>query len=138
MDKTNNMPLTIGKLATAAEVGVETIRFYERKKLLKQPPKNGGFRFYPEEYIFRIRFLKRSQELGFTLSEARDLLELRLQKQSKCADVFKKTNVKIDEIDAKIRDLKKMKTSLKKLAACCEDEQIPLKDCPLLECFMEV
>lgn len=129
--------LTIGKLADASEVNVETIRFYERKGILKQPRKLGAFRHYPDEYIARIRFIKRSQELGFTLKEAKELLDLRIRDQAKCNDVLIRTEEKINEIDQKIKDLKRMKKSLKGLANCCEDRSIPLSECPVLDSFME-
>lgn len=128
--------LTIGKLARASNVGVETIRFYERKGLIIQPSKQGGFRYYNPELITRVNFIKRSQELGFTLKETKELLELTLKEQSKCSDVLAKTQSKIDEIDEKIKDLKRMKKSLKGLADCCESSDMPLSDCPVLECFL--
>lgn len=126
---------TIGKLAQASDVNTETIRFYEREGLIKQPSKNGSFRVYPKEYVSRIRFIKRSQELGFTLREAKELLNLKIKNHAKCSDVLVKTELKIDEIDQKINDLKKMKKALKGLAACCVDRDIPLSDCPILDCF---
>lgn len=129
--------LTIGKLASASNVNIETVRFYERKGILKQPKKQGAFRYYPEEYISRIRFVKRSQELGFTLKETQELLDLKIKEQSKCSDVLSKTEEKIQEINQKISDLKKMKKSLKSLANCCEDRNQPLSDCPILECFID-
>mgnify|MGYP001500637120 CR=1 FL=1 len=129
--------LTIGKLADASDVNVETIRFYERKGILKQPKKQGAFRYYPNEYIARIRFIKRSQELGFTLKETKELLDLKIKNQAKCSDVLSKTEEKISEIDQKISDLKKMKKSLEGLANCCVDSNQPLSDCPILECFMD-
>lgn len=128
--------LTIGKLADASDVNVETVRFYERKGILKQPKKQGAFRYYPEEYVTRIRFIKRSQELGFTLKEAKELLDLKIKNQSKCSDVLSKTEEKIQEINQKISDLKKMKKSLEGLANCCVDKNQPLSDCPILECFI--
>lgn len=128
--------LTIGKLASASGVSVETIRFYERKGILKQPRKQGAFRHYPDEYIARVQFIKRSQELGFTLKESKELLDLRIRNQSKCSDVLSKTEEKITEIDQKIKDLKQMKKSLQGLANCCEDTSLPLSECPILECFM--
>lgn len=129
--------LTIGKLAEAAFVGVETIRFYERKELIKQPHKRGAFRYYSFELVERIKFIKRAQELGFTLKEVKELLELKIRNQSKCSDVLSKTNNKINEIDEKIKDLKKMKKSLIGLAKCCTSDDMPLSDCPILECFLE-
>jgi len=128
--------LTIGKLADASDVNVETVRFYERKGILKQPKKQGSFRYYSEDYITRIRFIKRSQELGFTLKETKELLDLKIKNQSKCSDVLSKTEEKIQEINQKISDLKKMKKSLEGLASCCVDTNQPLSDCPILECFI--
>lgn len=130
-----NKPLTIGKLASASGVGVETIRFYENKELIKKPAKNGGFRHYPYDYVTRIQFIKRAQELGFTLAEVKELLNLRVQKLSKCSDVLNKTESKIIEIDEKIKDLKRMKKSLQTLANCCEDKNASLSECPILEHF---
>ena len=129
--------LTIGKLAQASAVGVETVRFYERKELIKQPKKQGGFRYYSSDLIDRIKFIKRSKELGFTLKEVKELLELKIRNQSKCSDVLEITNNKIIEINDKIKDLKKMKKSLDGLAKCCTSADIPLSDCPILESFLE-
>ena len=131
------MILTIGKLAKACDVGVETIRFYERKELIHQPEKSGGFRHYPNSLIARVKFIKRSQQLGFTLNETKELLELAIEKSSQCRDVIEKTEDKISEIEEKISDLQKMKESLLSLANCCEDRSIPLSECPILDCFME-
>ncbi len=128
---------TIGKLAQACDVNVETIRFYERKGIIKQPQKQGSFRYYPQEYVARIHFIKRSQELGFTLSEATELLDLKIKDQAKCNDVLLKTEAKITEINQKIKDLKKMKKSLEGLANCCVDINQPLTDCPILDCFID-
>jgi MerR family mercuric resistance operon transcriptional regulator len=128
-------PLTIGKLACASSVSVETIRFYERRGILKQPKKQGTFRHYPFEYITRIQFIKRSQQLGFTLNEAKELLDLKIQNQAKCSDILSKTEEKISEINQKIKDLRKMRRSLEELANCCVDGNQPLSDCPILECF---
>ena len=132
-----NEKLTIGKLAQASDIGVETVRFYERKGLIEQPNKQGAFRYYSLDLIDRIKFIKRAQELGFTLREVKELLELKINNQSKCSDVLKKTESKIIEIDEKINDLKKMKKSLKNLAQCCTSDDMPLSDCPILECFVE-
>lgn len=129
--------LTIGKLARQSDVNVETIRFYERKGILIKPKKQDTFRQYPNEYITRIRFIKRSQELGFTLKEIKELLDLKINNQAKCSDVLLKTEGKIKEINQKINDLKKMKKSLVALAHCCVDSNYPLSDCPILECFMK-
>ncbi|MFG1485007.1 MerR family DNA-binding protein [Halobacteriovorax sp. RZ-1] len=130
-----NEKLTIGKLADTSGVNLETIRFYERKGILVQPKKQGAFRHYPNEYITRIKFIKRSQELGFTLSETKELLDLKIKNHAKCSDVLSRTEAKINEINEKIKDLKKMKKSLEGLATCCVDESQPLSDCPILDSF---
>ena len=68
--------LTIGRLARAADVGVETIRYYQERQLLPVPPSSGAFRYYPVSLIERIRFIKHAQELGFSLGEVGELLQL--------------------------------------------------------------
>jgi MerR family mercuric resistance operon transcriptional regulator len=129
--------MTIGKLANTSGVSVETIRFYERKGILQQPERIGTFRHYSTEYVSRIHFIKRSQELGFTLKEAKELMDLRISRNAKCSDVLSKTSEKISEITKKIEDLEKMKRSLKGLINCCEDSSLPLSDCRIFECFMK-
>ena len=76
---------TIGKLAKKAGVKIDTVRFYERKGLIKQPSNTSGYRKYPLEDAIKIRFIKRTQELGFTLKEAKELLELKVSKTAKCS-----------------------------------------------------
>lgn len=127
---------TIGKLAASSDVGIETIRFYERKGILRQPKKRGSFRQYPSEYVDRILFVKRSQELGFTLKEAKGLLDLRVKDHAKCGDVMMKAEVKIKEIREKIRDLNRMKDSLVEIVNCCEDRSLSLTECPILDSFV--
>ena len=127
--------LTIGKLAAASNVGVETIRFYERKGLISQPKKQGGFRYYSSDLIQKIHFIKRSQELGFTLKEAKELIDLKYVTGAKCGDVQKKTQRKIEEIESKIKDLKKIKKSLVELDKCFSQKERLLSDCPVLDCF---
>lgn len=131
-----NESLTIGKLADAANVNVETVRFYERKGILRQPKKQGSYRYYSQEYVTRIKFIKRSQELGFTLKETQELLDLRIKNHAKCSDILEKTEEKISEINKKIKDLKRMKKSLEGLANCCVDDNQPLSECPILDCFV--
>lgn len=80
--------LTIGKVARLAEVGVETIRFYEREGLIEEPSRGeSGYRQYPKETIQRLRFIKRAKDLGFTLREIKELLALRLDPGTTCGDV---------------------------------------------------
>jgi MerR family mercuric resistance operon transcriptional regulator len=127
--------LTIGKLAKEASVGVETVRFYERKGLIKKPSSKDGYRKYPKEDILRISFIKRAQDLGFTLSEIKDLLELNTRPNTTCAKVKEKTLLKLQEIDEKIKDLERMKASLTKLSNACDATKDQYKSYKVQECF---
>ena len=130
--------MTIGKLAKAANVSVGTVRFYVEKHLLQTPQKKGGFHYYPNSAITKIKFIKRVQDLGFTLEEIKELLEITVRDDSLCNDVLLQTEKKIDEIDKKISDLKRMKKSLKGIASCCDSREMPLGDCPILDCFIDL
>jgi DNA-binding transcriptional MerR regulator len=127
--------LTIGKLAELVGVGVETVRFYQKKELIREPKKTGAFRIYSEEDAQKIIFIKKAQELGFTLGEIKELLELNTKPRLTCGTLKKKTQLKIEEIEQKISDLKKMKTSLKKLAAACDASQDEIRQFKVQECF---
>lgn len=127
--------ITIGKLAEMAGVGVETVRFYQRKELLREPKATSGFRTYSEEDAQRIAFIKRAQDLGFTLNEVKELLELNTKPRVTCGTVKTKTNAKIKEIEEKIADLNRMKASLEKLACACDASQDSIKQYKVQECF---
>ena len=127
--------LTIGKLANEAAVRVETIRFYERKGLLKKPSAKSGFRQYPIEDIQKIRFIKRAQELGFTLKEVQELLRMNTNPKATCGDVQKLAEIKLQEIEEKIRDLQKMRAALMKIDRACEDSKEAVACCRITECF---
>lgn len=125
--------LTIGQLAKNAGVGVETVRFYERKGLLASPNRRpSGYRQYGEEVVNRLRFIKRAKELGFTLNEIKDLLSLRLDPTTTCADVKERAEEKIDDIEAKIRTLRRMKNALVKVTKACSGRG-GTSECPILE-----
>lgn len=127
--------ITIGKLAQMAGVGVETVRFYQRKELLREPEAPGSVRTYNEEDVQRIIFIKKAQELGFSLAEVKELLELNSKPRVTCGTVKKKTLDKIAEIDQKIADLQKMKVSLEKLSRACDSKQDNYKQYKVQECF---
>ena len=128
--------LTIGILAKESGVGVETVRFYERKGLLKRPLKRCvGYRQYERDDITRITFIKRSQVLGFTLREIQELLKLNSSPRATCSDVRAKADLKIMEIEEKIRDLQNMKHILKELAAACGESKQAVTKCRILNCF---
>ncbi len=128
--------MTIGKLAKEAGVGVETIRFYERKGLIRKPPKkDGGFRTYSEDEVVRIRFIRRAQELGFTLREVKELVELQTKKKMTGGQVQKKADQKLEEIRQKISDLQKMEESLAQLSRLCGAGEQSANECRFLDCF---
>ena len=113
----NHGALTIGHLALAAGVNVETIRYYQRVGLVSEPAKpRAGFRVYPEEAVKRIRFIKRAQRLGFSLQDIAHLLELG---DGHCKDVREQAEAKLIQIESQIRDLQAMRKTLKKLVAQC-------------------
>ena len=125
--------ITIGQLAKKADVKVETVRYYERRNLISEPPRSdSGYRQYGQEDVQRIRFIKRAQGLGFTLHEIEELLALRVDPDTTCADVKVEAEAKIEDIRAKIRALQEMKHVLTELTASC-DSRAPTSSCPILE-----
>lgn len=104
-----------------AGVGVETIRFYERKRLIIQPlkPNSGGYRHYSNEIIQRLRFIRQAQELGFSLKEISELLSLRANPDSDCNEIQGRANAKLAEVEGKIEQLKHIGTALRKVIAAC-------------------
>lgn len=124
--------LTIGQVAKQAGVGVETVRFYEREGLVAEPSRRpSGYREYPPEAVQRIRFIRRAKELGFSLKEISELLSLRVDPDSTCADVRARARVKIGDIDEKLASLERMKSALVRLAERCRGNG-PTDDCPIL------
>jgi MerR family transcriptional regulator, mercuric resistance operon regulatory protein len=112
------MQLTIGKLAEQAEVTVETIRYYQKIRLLEEPEKpSSGYRVYTPDAINRIRFIKRAQQAGFTLKEIADLLSF---DGTHCADVRKIAEHKCQQIDTQIKDLTVLRTVLDNLVKRCQ------------------
>ena len=94
--------------------------------------RQSGYRQYHENDVARIRFIKRAQELGFTLNEVEELLALRVDPTTKCVDVKEQTEGKIADISAKIKTPQRMKRVLTQLAASC-DARAPTNECPILE-----
>jgi Hg(II)-responsive transcriptional regulator len=127
------MALTIGQVAAAAAVNIQTIRYYERRGLVSAPRRSlAGYRQYGDDAIARLRFIKRAQELGFSLAEVQELLALRVRHGSACDVIERKTRGKIELVEAKIRRLQRLKRTLERLAAACAARQ-PTDDCPILE-----
>jgi len=125
--------LTIGRLAKEAGVNLETVRYYERQGLLPKPPRSAsGYRLFPTDAARRLRFIRRAQELGFSLKEIRELLSLRVSRTTKSRDIRARTEAKLADIDAKIRSLESMKRTLRKITSVC-DGCVPLAECPILD-----
>lgn len=123
--------LTIGAVAKLAGVNVETIRYYQRRGLLAVPELPlGSVRHYPEETVQRIRFIKRAQQLGFSLQEIVDLLQLNDSKH--CAETREIAEVKLSQLERKIADLKAMHDSLAYLINACGKSSAN-SGCPIID-----
>ena len=130
--QSDGITMTIGQLAGAAGIGVETIRFYEREGLLPKPPRRrSGYRQYPPDALARVLFIRRAKELGFTLKEINELLELRVDPDKSCADVRALAKAKIADVEEKMADLGRIKDALEKLARACRSKG-PTSECPIL------
>jgi MerR family mercuric resistance operon transcriptional regulator len=125
--------MRIGEVAQEAGVGVETIRYYETRGLIQKPlrPANGGFRVYPVDAVHRIRFVRRAQQLGFALNEISELLELEVDPSTRCADIRMRAEDKLEDVNARIADLKQISGALKKLIKSCPG-QGPAQKCSIL------
>jgi len=125
--------MTVGRVAKRAGVNVETLRYYERRRLLPIPPRSAGnYRLYSEETVRRLRFIKRAHDLGFTLEEIRELLALRAAPRARCATVRRQAEEKVKDIEEKMETLKGMRTALRQLIAACAG-QGSVSECPILD-----
>jgi MerR family mercuric resistance operon transcriptional regulator len=124
--------LTIGKAAQKAGVNVETIRFYERRGLIERPSKGDGYRVYPPEMVARIRFIREAQQIGFSLRETQELLALRANPKADCAEMRRRALCKIEEVDRKIADLRRVRAALTRVAEACPGRG-DLQGCTILE-----
>ncbi len=123
---------TIGRLAKQAGVGIDTVRFYERRGLLPEPERTAsGYRVYGEDIAARILFIRRAKRLGFTLDEIATLLRLQ-DRGGKKAEVRALTNNKLQEINAKISDLQRIRTVLQELSESCSGKG-NVDGCPIIE-----
>lgn len=131
-----NESFTIGTLAKIAKVNVETIRFYEKKGLLKRPTsKKGSFRVYSKDYVVKMNFIKQAQALGFTLKEIKEFLFLDESKTATCHTVSERANEKLLEVREKIKALRKMEKSLLKIVASCDLGPDAKACCKVSDCF---
>lgn len=125
--------LTIGKVAHSAGLAIDTVRYYEREGLLDKPARSAsGYRHYTPDAVARLRFIRQAKDLGFSLSEIRELLALKVAPGKSCADVKARAEAKIANVEQRIAQLTRMKRALTKLATACSGRG-PTSDCPILE-----
>lgn len=124
---------SIGQVARRAGVGVETVRFYEREGLLEEPARRAsGYRQYAEDVVTRIRFIKRAQQLGFSLKEIQGLLTLRMDGQTECSHVKEHAAAKLAQVEQKIADLQRIRQALLQMTSLCAGKDSG-SHCPLLD-----
>ncbi len=127
--------LKIGELAEQSHVNLQTIRYYEREGLLPKPARlASGYRAFSPDHVRRVRFIKRAQELGFSLKEIKELLSIRVDARSDCSAVQRLAKARLADIDQKIRALQAMRKVLSSLATACPGRG-PSTECPILESF---
>ncbi len=130
-----NEELTIGRLAAAAEVNVETVRYYQRIKLMPVPKKApGGIRRYSAGELSRLRFIKTAQGLGFMLEEIADLVKL--DDGTHCKEAHDIAAQKLDAVRARLRDLKRIEQALARLVRRCETRRGAIR-CPLIDSLIK-
>jgi Hg(II)-responsive transcriptional regulator len=128
--------LTISQLAKACKVNIETIRYYERRGLISDPPRNkSGYRMFPEKVVKDIEFIKRTKDLGFTLYEIKNLLTVSNDEDFRSEEVHDFATNKIIEIEEKIRSMYQMKALLEDLAEKCPRSGVPKDECPIIKNF---
>jgi len=127
--------LTIGQLARRARVNRETVRYYERRRLLQCPSRSvTGYRVFSDDALRRLRFIRHAKMLGFSLEEIKELLALRINSIDTCERVRERTQTKIADIERKIEALQRMRRALSKLVMACSRRQ-KTDECPILNCL---
>jgi len=125
--------MKIGEVAKAAGLGIDAVRFYERKGLIEEPPRQAsGYRAYPGSVVSRLSFIRHAKELGFTLKEIRELLSLRVDRKANCSAVEARAQAKLTDIEQRIRGLQRMRRTLRDLVEACDGRK-PTSECPILE-----
>jgi MerR family transcriptional regulator, mercuric resistance operon regulatory protein len=128
--------LTIGGLSKKTGVNIETIRYYEKIGVLPHPQRTqGGNRIYDESQIKRLKFVRRSRELGFSLDEIREMLRLVDEKDFTCAEIASISQHHLDDIKLKINDLQKIERHMKDMLSQCSREKVP--DCAILDILFQ-
>lgn len=125
--------LTIGQLAEQAHVNRETVRYYERRRLLQRPSRSlGGYRVFSDDALRRLRFIRHAKMLGFSLEEIKELLSLRVRSIETCDRVRARTLTKVADIERKIEALQQMGRALSELVSACS-RRGKTDDCPILD-----
>lgn len=129
--------LTIGQLAKEAGVNVQTIRYYERRRLLQPTDRRpSGYRLYNHEAQRRLQFIKSAQSLGFTLREIIDLVQLEVRSTARCGDVQRRAEAKLAQVKTKVQDLQALAKALDRLIQTCRAGR-PTAECPILKSLRE-
>ena len=130
--------LTAGKVAKAGGVNIQTVRYYERRRLLLCDRRaESGYRLYAPEAVRVIRFIKNAQDLGFTLEEVAKLLRLRVGRTSQCGAVRRQAEARLKGVHAKLAGLRAMERTLKRLVRTCA-AKATTAPCPILDSLEEV
>jgi len=125
--------LTIGQFAKAVGVNIQTIRYYERRRLLAPYARTSSkYRLYGDEEVNRLRFIKNAQALGFTLEDIRGLFNLRVDSTARCGDVQCRAQNQLAKVESKLKDLEGMARVLRSLIKSCQAGQ-PTERCPILK-----
>jgi len=127
----------IGEMSRLADVNIETIRYYERIKIMPKPDRTeGGNRQYDFEQLKRLSFVKKCRDLGFSLDEIRALLEMVDRDDFTCGEVHAMTISHLENIRQKLADLKRLEKTLSQMAATCSKGDVP--ECPVLDSLFEI
>jgi Hg(II)-responsive transcriptional regulator len=130
--------LKVGKIAKIVGINVETLRYYEKIKIMPEPKRiESKYRIYDNFDVQRLLFIKRGKELGFTLKEIKELLELKIESSATCGDVKHLSEHKLKDVNERIADLKRIKKVLEKLINQCVCEEVSTDECPILEVIGE-
>jgi MerR family transcriptional regulator, copper efflux regulator len=136
MNTTAQNSLTIGAIARAVGVPIDTIRYYEREGLLPEPKRRAsGYRDYDQGAVLRLRFIRRAKDLGFTLEEIRDLLALSTDRHSGVGGVKERAEKRLDAIDQRIAELQRVRDGLAELVDACPGHGSP-EECPILNALV--
>ncbi|MAT59402.1 MAG: hypothetical protein CMF23_15625 [Ignavibacteriae bacterium] len=124
----------VGEIAEKIGVNIETLRYYEKIKIMPKPKRmESRYRIYDELDLKRLLFIKRAKELGFTLKEIKELLNIKIESTATCGDVKHLAENKLTDIEERIKDLKSIKNVLVKLVNQCVCEELSTDECPILE-----